>query len=262
MKAIAMSLHNAFSPLHSFASLMLAQRHWVAALALSLPLLFSSSVYAQSETVPDTIAQRVTACIACHGKEGRAGSDGYYPRIADKPAGYLYNQLINFRDGKRHYPIMTAMLANLSDAYLLEIAHYFADQHPPFPAPQPSRASSEELQRGQQLVHEGDRTHGIPACIACHGAKMTGIAPAIPGLIGLPRDYLLGQIGAWKIGVRKAGSPDCMAQIVQKMSPADISAVASWLAAQTVPADSAPAKASSNMVLPLDCGGVQQGAVK
>jgi len=227
----------------------------VIAFLFTLLFLHVTQTFAQTASVPDTIAQRATACIACHGKEGRAGSDGYYPRIAGKPAGYLYNQLVNFRDGKRHYPIMTAMLANLSDDYLQEIAQYFASQHPPFPAPQPSRASPAELQRGQQLVHEGDRANGIPACIACHGAKMTGVAPAIPGLIGLPRDYLLGQIGAWKIGVRRAGSPDCMEKIVQKMSPADISAVASWLAAQTVPADSTPAM-SLPVALPLDCGGV------
>ena len=47
------------------------------------------------------MAERVRACTACHGKEGRATSDGYYPRIAGKPAGYLYNQLVNFRDGRR-----------------------------------------------------------------------------------------------------------------------------------------------------------------
>jgi cytochrome c553 len=28
-------------------------------------------------------------------------------RIAGKPAGYLYNQLLNFRDGRRNYPLMT-----------------------------------------------------------------------------------------------------------------------------------------------------------
>ena len=52
-------------------------------------------------SVPDTIAERVRACTVCHGKEGRATSDGYYPRIAGKPAGYLFNQLVNFREGRR-----------------------------------------------------------------------------------------------------------------------------------------------------------------
>ena len=66
----------------------------------------------------DTIAQRVLACTGCHGKEGRAAPDGYYPRIAGKPAGYLFNQLRNFRDGRRHYELMNGLLALLDDAYL------------------------------------------------------------------------------------------------------------------------------------------------
>lgn len=220
-------------------------------------LLFAAqAAYAQQSVAPDTldtIAQRVAACTVCHGKEGRAGSDGYYPRLAGKPAGYLYNQLVNFRDGKRTYPVMTAMLDNMSDAYLREIAQYFADQHPPYPPPQPTQATTAELERGRQLVHEGDKAKGIPACIACHGTKLTGTAPAIPGLIGLPRDYLLGQIGAWKIGTRHAAQPDCMAHIVQKMSSADISAATAWLAEQHVPADASPAPRLT-VKLPLECG--------
>ena len=35
----------------------------------------------------DDMAQRTLACTICHGKEGRAGPDGYYPRIAGNPAG-------------------------------------------------------------------------------------------------------------------------------------------------------------------------------
>lgn len=225
---------------------------WSSLFATAL-LFAAQAASAQQSVVPDTIAQRVAACTACHGKEGRAGSDGYYPRLAGKPAGYLYNQLVNFREGKRTYPVMTAMLDNMSDAYLREIAQYFADQHPPYPPPQPTQATAAELERGRQLVHEGDKAKGIPACIACHGAKLTGTAPAIPGLIGLPRDYLLGQIGAWKIGTRHAAQPDCMAQIVQKMSGADISAVTAWLAEQHVPADASPAPRLT-VKLPLACG--------
>jgi cytochrome c553 len=232
----------------------------VSILCLILAAWLNGAIAATTTTaaaIPDSIAQRVVACIACHGKEGRAGSDGYYPRIAGKPAGYLYNQLINFRDGKRTYPIMTAMLENLSDAYLREIAQYFADQHPPYPAPQAPQVGATQLERGRQLVHEGDKTRNIPACIACHGARMTGVTPAIPGLIGLPRDYLLGQVGAWKIGTRHATLPDCMAQVVQKLRGEDIGAVTAWLAAQSVPSDPSPMPASS-IKLPLECGSVQE----
>ncbi len=40
---------------------------------------------------------------------------------------------------------------------------------------------------------------------------MTGRAPFIPGLLGLPRDYLNAQLGAWRNGQRHASPPDCMA---------------------------------------------------
>jgi cytochrome c553 len=72
----------------------------------------------QQAKVPDTIAQRVVACTTCHGKEGRATNEGYFPRIAGKPAGYLYNQLVNFRDGRRDYPLMTYLVEHLTDSYL------------------------------------------------------------------------------------------------------------------------------------------------
>src|SRR6187402_2918828 len=96
----------------------------------------------------DTMAQRTLACAACHGKEGRAGPDGYYPRIAGKPVGYLYNQLLNFRDGRRHYGLMARLLDPLSDAYLLEIARHFASLDLPYAASQRPAVPADVLQRG------------------------------------------------------------------------------------------------------------------
>ena len=64
---------------------------------------------------------------------------------------------------------------------------------------------------------------------------MTGVAPSIPGLLGLPRDYLNAQLGAWRNGQRRAHAPDCMAQVAQRLTPEDIGAVSAWLAAQPVP---------------------------
>jgi len=73
------------------------------------------------------MAQRMQACVVCHGKEGRATNQGYFPRIAGKPAGYLYNQLQNFKSGLRTYGPMTHLVQHLSDDYLLAIAQYFAE---------------------------------------------------------------------------------------------------------------------------------------
>ena len=204
---------------------------------------------------PDAVdlSERVRACTTCHGREGRATRQGYFPRIAGKPAGYLYNQLVNFREGRRSNAAMTYLVAYLSDDYLREIAAHFSALDPPYPPPQASASPPAVLARGEALVRHGDAARGVPACSACHGAAMTGVAPSIPGLLGLPRDYLVGQFGAWATGARRAAAPDCMAAITRRLSPDDIGAVASWLSAQPLPPDAKPAAAVA-LPLPIDCG--------
>jgi cytochrome c553 len=207
--------------------------------------------------VPDTMAQRTQACTVCHGKEGRATNAGYFPRIAGKPATYLYNQLVNFRDGRRSYAAMTHLLDHLSDAYLREIADYFAGLDLPYPPPQTVDAPAQLLERGRILVQQGDAKRELPACVRCHGTAMTGVEPATPGLLGLPRDYLVGQLGAWQNGRRHTPTPDCMARVAQKLSAEDVGAIASWLSAQPLPANSHAALSSPDK-RPLDCGSVVQ----
>lgn len=188
----------------------------------------------------DDIAQRAQACTSCHGSRGRAAADGYYPRLAGKPAVYLYSQLLNFKAGRRHYGLMTQLVDPLSDAYLLEIAQYFSEIDASYPAAQRSTASSDVLEKGRALVLNGDSARQVPACVQCHGQAMTGVLPATPGLLGLPRDYLNAQLGAWRTGQRRAQAPDCMKAVVAKLSDEDINAASSWLAAQAVPNDAHP----------------------
>jgi cytochrome c553 len=188
----------------------------------------------------DSMAQRMTACTVCHGKEGRAAPDGFYPRIAGKPAQYLYQQLKNFQQRQRNYDVMTHMVRNLSDDYLKAMATYFAELDLPYAAPVASVASQAELSRGEQLVKHGDASLQIPACNQCHGNQMTGMLPATPGLLGLPRDYINSQIGAWKEGSRKGQAPDCMNKVAKQLNAHDLSAVSSWLAAQPVPTNGKP----------------------
>jgi cytochrome c553 len=199
------------------------------------------------------MAQRLLACTGCHGKDGRAAGDGYYPRIAGKPAGYLLRQLLAFRDGQRPYALMTHLLAPLDDRYLREIASHFAELDLPYAPPPPSRADAASLRQGQALAQQGDAARGIPACQACHGPALTGVGKDVPGLLGLPVDYLNAQLGAWRTGARRAEAPDCMAQIAQRLDPQDVNALAHWLAAQPVPA-AARAAADAPAVPPLRCG--------
>jgi cytochrome c553 len=186
--------------------------------------------------VPDTMAERTQACTSCHGKEGRATNFGYFPRIAGKPERYLYNQLINFRDARRNQEHMTHLLAPLTNQYLAQMANHFAQLDLPYPAPQAPTTDALQLQLGEQLIRFGDIKRSIPACINCHGQAMTGMHSASPGLLGLSKDYLAAQIGAWKNGSRKAHAPDCMATVANQLTPTDVAALTAWLAHQPVPA--------------------------
>lgn len=184
---------------------------------------------------PDTMAERVKACIACHGPEDKEGRDAYYPRIAGKPEGYLFNQLRNFRDGRRHYQPMALLLENLPDQYLREMAAYFASVKQAFPPPEPLISSPEEVKLVRKLITHGDPARKIPACVECHGKDLMGTDPYIPGLLGLPRVYIIAQFGNWKNGgVMRGQTPDCMSEIAKQLTTDEAGAIATWLAAQPV----------------------------
>jgi len=208
---------------------------------------------AATERAPDTMQARVLGCAACHGAHGQGTDNDYYPRLAGKPSGYLFNQLVAFRDGGRSYPPMNYLLAYLPDAYLKQIALYFSQQRPPYPPPAAPDVDAATLARGKQLVLQGDGAHKVPACAACHGAALTGMEPAIPGLVGLHASYISAQLGAFRYGTRRTTEPNCMHDIASRLADRDITAVAAWLAAQPAPANPTPAAPSP---LPLACGSV------
>jgi cytochrome c553 len=230
-----------------------ARRLRLLALAAAALVVSGSAVPVQARSVPDTIAQRMQACTPCHGREGRASPIGYLPRIAGKPPGYIYNQLVNFREGRRYNAAMTYLVEQLSDDYLREISQYFASLDIPYPPPVTPGDRDGVLRRGETLVTRGDFNRRMPACTQCHGYALTGALPAIPGLLGLPIDYIVGQLGAWKNGIRNAAAPDCMADIARQLSAEDVRAVAVWLASQPVPAGAKPAP-RPDLPLPLECG--------
>ena len=205
--------------------------------------------------VPDTTEQRVLACAVCHGANGEGLKlNEYHPRLATKPEVYLYNQLVNFRDKRREYGIMNYMVAYLSDSYLLEIAAHYSKLQPAYPAPS-QRASADEMALGGKLVNEGDPVRKLPSCVSCHGKALTGMEPAIPGLVGLYPPYIASQLGAWKSGTRHAMKPDCMHEVAQALTEKDIGAITAWLVAQPVPANVRAVPAGS-FKLPLECGGL------
>ncbi len=201
----------------------------------------------------DSMEARVQGCVTCHGQQGQGTNNDYFPRIAGKPAGYLHNQLRAFHNGSRRYAPMNYLVAYLSDDYLKEIAEYFAGLRPPFRTPEPSALPAPILDRGRMLVQKGDASRQIPACIACHGANLTGMLPGIPGLVGLRPNYISAQLTRWRTGERKAAAPDCMHRIATRLTDSDIQAVAAWLGSHPPPRDHSP-DARNTVRMPFACG--------
>lgn len=233
---------------------------WLLSLPATPQTQTQAQTQAQKNTQQDSMAKRMQACTTCHGAQGITSNQAYFPRIAGKPAGYLFNQLQNFKEGRRHYGLMVGMVEHLSDVYLLEMAQYFSQLDLPYstPAPIKNNVNTKEyeasLQLGKTLALLGDKSRNIPACTACHGAALMGVQPAMPALLGLPRDYLVAQLGGWQTGLRRAHAPDCMGRIAKLLQPADVEAVAVWLAIQPVPSFAKPAVGLSEP-LSEKCGG-------
>lgn len=222
--------------------------------AMFMAFFLSIPLHAQaSEQEADDMAARVAACAACHGAQGRGINNDYFPRLAGKPAGYLMNQLVAFRNGRRRYPPMNYLLEFQPNAYLQKMADYFAAQRPPPPPRRIPVISKDALARGQALATRGDMAHNIPACASCHGSSFTGMEPAIPGLLGLPPNYITAQLGAWRYGTRTAIAPDCMQIVAGHLTESDVTDVAAWLSSLPIPADPSPAP-HGTMPLPFACG--------
>ena len=204
----------------------------------------------------DSIEARVQGCVTCHGQDGAGTANGYFPRIAGKPTIYLYNQLVAFRDGTRKYPPMNYLVAYLPDAYLREMAAYYAKQRPAFAIDEPVREDPTVLARGALLATAGDAERQVPACIACHGRGLTGMEPGIPGLVGLWSTYIAAQLTRWRVGDRHARDPDCMKRIASRLSETDVAAVAAWLSQQKASKDASP-ESFDRVRMPLACGSQQ-----
>lgn len=205
---------------------------------LTVSLFISSLASASgglSVAVPDTMEERVKACTICHDNKDRVGRDAYYPRIAGKPAGYLFNQLRNFRDGRRYYQPMAILLENMSDEYMLEIARYFSFLQLPHPPPEQISIHPEETKFADVLIRLGDPGRDIPACKSCHGEALMGIKPFIPGLLGLSHAYISAQFGSWRNGgLMRGQSSNCMSEIAKQLTDEETNAIAKWLAIQPV----------------------------
>lgn len=67
----------------------------------------------------------VTACMACHGPDGK-GVEPNYPKLSGQHATYIEKQLLAFKDGSRTDPMMNDIAFTLSAQQIKDLATYIS----------------------------------------------------------------------------------------------------------------------------------------
>lgn len=169
--------------------------------------------------------EKVALCVACHGVQGNS-TNLQWPNIAGQHQPYLEKQLYDFKKiTTRNVPVMTAIVATLSDNEIHELALYYAQ----LPLAK-GTAPQKYVTRGEAIYRGGDLTKHIVACIACHGPHGTGNAQAnFPVLSGQHAYYTIQQLQAFKDKKRSNDLNAIMRNIASRMAPEDMEAVAYYI---------------------------------
>lgn len=206
-------------------------------LTLALCVLMNSVAYAATTSTAAPLVgneeagktKSSTTCIACHGPDGNSPAPTW-PKIAGQHEQYFIQQLKAFKEGTRTNDTqqMTAMVANLTDQDMADLAAYFAKQ-----TRQAGVVSNEEMgKQGEKIYLGGNKKTGLPACVGCHGPQGSGNPVAyFPSLNNQHLDYTKKQLTDYKSGARgQAGMGFIMRDIASKMLPEEIQAVSDYLA--------------------------------
>lgn len=167
------------------------------------------------------------ACITCHGTDGHGDGSGAFPRLDGQPGWYLYKQLMDYASGARPNKVMSPISQRLTEHEMEAVAAYYGAM-PTGTIPKHGDVAGTDLQWGGQLAAVGSAEEGIPACVNCHGANGTGLAPSVPYLAGQYASYMELQLQLWKDGVRDNDAMNVMSSIASKMDESDMRAVSEY----------------------------------
>jgi cytochrome c553 len=196
----------------------------------ALPLVLWGAADAPPASTQDAT---IAACHGCHGAHGEGMPAAHVPRIAGQTAAYLKKQLDNFADGTRENPIMVNFAKPLSERQREDLAARFAAMSAPFVG-QAVSVSEMTLARGHQLAYQGDEVKRVQACNNCHGPDGVGLPNSAPYLAGQSAEYLGSALKTWHDGTRKNDAGQLMRSVAERLSDADIAAVAAYFASVEV----------------------------
>ena len=208
-------------------------------LAALVALLSVNFVHAAAMPKGDATAGQALAapCAACHGADGNSAAPNF-PKLAGQNAKYIYKQLVDMKSNRRPNPMMTALIANLTEQDFANLAAYYAQQKSGV-----NLADPKLVAKGERLFRGGNPQTGVAPCAGCHGPAGKGNAlAAFPKLGGQHVDYVKKQLIDFRAAGRddnteqkrtndaaKAGEQGIMQMVAAKLSDKDIDALASYI---------------------------------
>jgi len=163
-------------------------------------------------------------CQGCHGEDG-ISFEPAIPKLAGQYAGYIGKQVRDFQTGFRSNAIMNGMAATVDDADLADITAYFASK-----SKMKGDGASNAL--GKNLFQNGDMNRMMVACVNCHGVNGKGKTPdnsMFPVLGGQQKEYIRIQLVNFRQGQRANSPGGVMNIIAQKLSDAEMEALAQYV---------------------------------
>lgn len=164
-------------------------------------------------------------CATCHGPDGNPLAPNF-PVIAGQVPGYIEKQLLQFKQGARKDPIMAGMAQPLSTADMQDLDAYYASQKTKqrtVPAEAVNLAKA-----GESVYRGGNKSTGVPACMACHGPSGHGIAPQFPRLAGQFPTYIQKQLNEYRSGNR-TDDLKIMSDIAVRLTKKEISELSAYV---------------------------------
>lgn len=192
------------------------------AAALTLPILLGVLLGLAAGARAQTVDERFTVCVACHGADGQSRIPET-PSLGGQPAFFVIAQLFLFREGRRNNPAMIAAANGLTNDDLLAFADRVTKLPPPPPPgdpPDPARFA-----RGRTLTFRHP-------CGVCHNPDFSG-REQMPRLANQREEYLLKAMREYKSGAR-LGYGGAMAQELAGLSDQDLIDLAHFLSHQDV----------------------------
>ncbi|HEX8168777.1 MAG TPA: c-type cytochrome [Beijerinckiaceae bacterium] len=173
---------------------------------------------APGPALPETLAERLQPCLACHGEKGTSQTPEV-PSLGGQPASFVLIQLYVFREKQRIAEPMNTLTEGMTDDDLRDFSEEIAKLPPPAPPPEGAEPARLESGRAAAARHR---------CGFCHNPDLSG-HDQIPRIGAQREDYLVKALSQYKTGERHGYDP-AMVEVAQPMSEAEIADVAHYLA--------------------------------